>query len=61
MGIQDLISSITNETERKAYQVEWDELWERIAWLDAMECAGVDNWEGMDEARNVFQENQIAP
>ena len=60
MSIQDLINSVESSEERYKYQVEWNELWERIAWLDAMECAGVDNWEGMDEARNLFQENHFA-
>ncbi len=30
------------------------ELEERVAWLDALEAAGVDNWEGQDHARELF-------
>ena len=27
---------------------------ERLRWLACLECAGVDNWEGYDEARRMF-------
>lgn len=29
---------------------------ERLMWLDALEAAGVDNWEGFDEAREIYQQ-----
>ena len=29
----------------------------RIAWLDALEAAGVDNWEGYDYAREIYAED----
>lgn len=35
---------------------EWQEIQERLAWLDAFEVAGVDNWEGEEEARRIYQE-----
>ena len=35
---------------------EWEEILDRIAWLDALEAAGVDGWEGEDEARRIYQE-----
>lgn len=37
-------------------QEEYEELLERSMWLDALEAAGVDNWEGYDEAREIYQE-----
>jgi len=37
-------------------QEEYDELLERSMWLDALECAGVDNWEGHDIALELFHE-----
>lgn len=29
---------------------------DRLAWLDALESAGVDNWEGIDEALRIYEE-----
>ncbi len=29
---------------------------ERLMWLDALECAGVDNWDGIDEAIRIYRE-----
>ena len=29
---------------------------ERLMWLDALIAAGVDNWDGYDEAINIYQE-----
>lgn len=29
---------------------------ERLMWLDALEAAGVDNWNGYDEARAIYKE-----
>jgi hypothetical protein len=54
MGIKNLIDSVVDEKDRKSLLKEWNDLWERIEWLDAMEQAGVDNWDGMDEARGIF-------
>ena len=36
---------------------EYDELRERDQFLDALEVAGVDNWEGYDMAMDYFREN----
>ena len=37
-------------------QDEYNKMLERLMWLDALEAAGVDNWEGFDEAREIYQE-----
>lgn len=37
-------------------QEDYDEILERLMWLDALEAAGVDNWEGHDVAVEIFQE-----
>ena len=29
---------------------------QRLMWLDALEAAGVDNWDGYDEARSIYKE-----
>lgn len=29
---------------------------QRLMWLDALECAGVDNWDGYDEAIRIYKE-----
>lgn len=28
----------------------------RLMWLEALEAAGVDNWEGIDEAVDIYQD-----
>ena len=33
---------------------EYDKLIERNTWISALEEAGVDNWEGYDEAIKIF-------
>ena len=33
---------------------EYDSLLEAQRWLQALESVGVDNWEGYDEAVNIF-------
>ena len=33
---------------------EYDKMLDRIMWLDALEAAGVDNWQGFDEAREIY-------
>lgn len=37
-------------------QEEYDKILDRLMWLDALEAAGVDNWGGFDEAREIYQE-----
>lgn len=37
-------------------QAEYDEMIERIEWLECLEQAGVDNWDGYDEARELYRE-----
>lgn len=35
---------------------EYNDLCDRVAWLACLEEAGVDNWEGFDEARKIWNE-----
>jgi hypothetical protein len=35
---------------------EYNKMLNRIMWLDALEAAGVDNWQGFDEAREIYKE-----
>ena len=37
-------------------QKEYDELLEDSLWLCALECAGVDNWGGLDTAQDIYNE-----
>jgi hypothetical protein len=37
---------------------EYNELLERDQWLCALECAGVDNWGGIDNARDTLNERK---
>lgn len=37
-------------------QAELDRLQERDDWLNALEAAGVDNWQGWDEAKDIQAE-----
>jgi hypothetical protein len=39
-------------------QSEYDELLEDSGFLSALEAAGVDNWDGYDEVRELFSEGQ---
>ena len=35
---------------------QWEKIQDRLAWLDALEAAGVDNWEGGEEAMRIYRE-----
>lgn len=35
---------------------EYDDLLEKSDWLNALECAGVDNWCGYEEAQKLLRE-----
>ena len=35
---------------------EYNKMLDRIMWLDALERAGVDNWDGWEEAQEIYQE-----
>jgi hypothetical protein len=35
---------------------EYTEMLDRLMWLDALEAAGVDNWDGWEEAQEIYQE-----
>jgi len=37
-------------------QEEYAKLFDRVMWLDALEAAGVDNWQGFDEAHAIYRE-----
>lgn len=39
-------------------QAEYDRLCKDSEWLGCLEAAGVDNWEGFDEARRIRDENE---
>lgn len=39
-------------------RTEYESLLASKDWLDALEVAGVDNWEGFDEARSIYNETQ---
>lgn len=46
-----------NNTETVTISVdEYYKLIEDSCWLAALETAGVDNWEGYDEARKIFND-----
>lgn len=34
----------------------YEELYENSMWLEALEMAGVDNWEGYDDAREIYKQ-----
>lgn len=34
----------------------YDELVEQATWADALDCAGVDNWDGYETAQHIFRE-----
>lgn len=36
---------------------QWEKIQDRLAWLDALEAAGVDNWEGEEEASRIYRES----
>lgn len=38
-------------------KAEYDELLANQRWVDCLEGAGVDNWEGYDEAVELYQED----
>lgn len=37
-------------------KAKWEELLKRLSWLHALEDAGVDNWEGISYAHELFNE-----
>lgn len=39
---------------------EYEELVEKSMWLDALESAGVDNWDGIDCAHEIYDEMNSA-
>lgn len=40
----------------KITQEAWEEIQDQLLWLEALEDAGVDNWEGIDEAHSIYEE-----
>lgn len=39
-------------------KAEYDKMQERIFWLDCLEQAGVDNWQGIGEAYIIQEESK---
>lgn len=37
-------------------EAEWAEISDSLLWLQALEDAGVDNWSGIDFARETYEE-----
>jgi hypothetical protein len=44
------MTTITIDITKYEYLLKRDE------WLEALEAAGVDNWEGFDEVREIYKE-----
>ena len=36
-------------------QEEWDDIQRKLDWLDSLNVAGVDNWEGVELAHEVYR------
>jgi len=49
-----------NEEMITITKAEYDRLCEDSVWLSYLEGAGVDNWEGFDEARAMRDEDETA-
>lgn len=45
-----------NEQTVTISQAEYDDLIEQSRWLQCLESAGVDNWNGYDYARELLEE-----
>ena len=37
---------------------EYEKMQDKLHWLSCIEAAGVDNWDGYDEAREMFKSEQ---
>lgn len=37
-------------------RTEYDRMYKRLIWLQCLEDAGVDNWQGMEYAQELFNE-----
>ncbi len=37
---------------------EWEEIQEKLKWCDALDAAGVDNWDGIDYAQDLLRKMQ---
>jgi predicted nucleic acid-binding Zn-ribbon protein len=55
-GLEDDLREANKQIERLSNSETLDsaEIQERLAWLSALECAGVDNWDGYGYAREMF-------
>lgn len=42
----------------QVWQEDYEKMIDQLLWLDALEAAGVDNWEGYDEAQLIYKEWQ---
>jgi hypothetical protein len=51
---EEIVIKLLDEIDK--YNTSIMELQERDRWLCALEAAGVDNWEGMENAQDIFDE-----
>ena len=57
---QDLVGAEINTTANETVTItkeEYESLLQDRKWLQALESAGVDNWEGYDFAREIYNED----
>lgn len=56
LGLNDWMKAHTNEKVETCVirTEEYRHLLDRVRWLEALECAGVDNWEGIDQAHELY-------
>jgi len=40
-------------------KTEYYDLVEQATWADALDCAGVDNWDGYENAKQIFEEMYV--
>lgn len=57
MGFNILLKNMKLNKMTEISEERYEYLIERDAWLEALEQAGVDNWEGYDEALEIYKEN----
>lgn len=50
---------MNNEISNMVYvkKDEYDAMQERLRWSNCLEAAGVDGWEGLDMAKEIFNED----
>ena len=58
MPTTGLTHNIMNEETVTITKEEYESLLQDRKWLEALEGAGVDNWEGYDFAREIYNEDE---